>query len=120
MLLEEQREADDGRVNQQTAEDRHGCGTSCDFSRMPQERWERWCESVLGSIQVSTGPLRFLLRVQARNRPRRIPNAYSRRALTDTHDHEEAGQEPSKVDHTVSRTLHKVIMVRCSAAKPVG
>jgi hypothetical protein len=35
LLLEEQREADDGRVYQQTAEDGHGRCAACDFRRVP-------------------------------------------------------------------------------------
>jgi hypothetical protein len=35
LLLEEQGEADDGRVDQQTAKDGHGRRAACDFCRMP-------------------------------------------------------------------------------------
>jgi hypothetical protein len=35
LLLEEQREADDGRVYQQTAKDGHGRCAACDFRRVP-------------------------------------------------------------------------------------
>ena len=40
--------------------------------------------------------------------------------LTNTHDHKEARQEPSKVDDTISGAFHKVIAVCCAAAEPVG
>lgn len=38
---------------------------------------------------------------------------------TDSHDDKESSHEPPKVHHSISRALHKVIRVRCTAAYPV-
>ena len=40
--------------------------------------------------------------------------------LTNTHDDEEASEEPAKVEHSTTCRLHEVIVARGPSAQPVG
>ena len=103
LLSEEHSEADDGAVNEQTADDAHDHCLNADLLSVCQD-YGKSCKP-----SVSTRCPRF-----------RCASSGAMSKHTHSHDHEESSQEPPQFHNAAASRVHKVIVRLRFAAYPVG